>query len=141
MTKIEVISKSLDIDFKTNSSYFDAIAFNDSTKVKTIISDANDKQRNTLLNGSFRFGVKNTSRENFRKDSEIRVCIPLHLALCFASKEVAKIFLEYNVDVLSVDGNGGNVLHSLVTHVSANNKRNEETEAKACRMTTWLFKR
>ena len=98
------------LNFERYRHYFIALRDNDVELVSSMLSEADELEKDALLNGRFDFGQDST----IPVVATARVSQPLFIATVFASMETVELLLKEGADLFQVNVSNGNILHSLV---------------------------
>lgn len=114
--------------------WFDILVKDDVESADILMKTTPDEGKSILLNCAFNFTSESLGFGVVEKNNE-KVNLPLHVAVGCASKKVTELMLQHDVDVLSTNEDGNNVLHSAV--VSAFNL--PKFEKKICKAVAWFL--
>ena len=107
-------SKGQCIPVKNYQGYFDALVFNDADYIEDTIKFCESRSEvDFLLNQPFDYEDDEYNKvvhEHFYKPT-----IPFHLAVSNNAKDATRILIANGINTQSMDKNGNNVIHSLIT--------------------------
>ena len=86
------------LNFERYRSYFIALRDNDVEKVSSMLSEADELEKDALLNGRFDFGQDSSIPDV----ATCRVSQPLFIATVFASMETVELLLKVDPDSLTL---------------------------------------
>lgn len=114
--------------------WYDILVKDDFQCAEMLLSRVLNSYRDILLNSRFSFkaGNKGFGKE---KTSKEKVNLPLHVAVCSISKRTTQLMLSYGVDVLGINTESNNVLHSAVYTAFTTPK----LETNICEVIKWFL--
>lgn len=112
--------------------WFDVIITNNVDRAQSILQTSTQQQQHRLINNTFEYDKSQSV--GVYQHSVKRQSVPFHLAVCYSAKDMAKLMLDHGVDVVAVNKEGDNVLHSCVV----TSFTRPDLEDNVCDMVDWL---